>query len=74
MAEILDDQYKDDTPSITEELFQQDRKNLFDTYFTTLQDTTKQLWQYFFEEKSPKEIAIVTGYSEMYVRKKKARY
>ncbi|MBW1295743.1 RNA polymerase sigma factor [Aquimarina litoralis] len=71
MAEILDDQYQDDTPTISEELFQKDRQNLFNTYFVTLKDTTKQLWQYFFEEKSSKEIAFTMGYSETYVRKKK---
>lgn len=71
MSDILDDHYQDEAPLITEQLFQKDRKNLFNAYFATLQDTTKQLWQYFFEEKSTKEIATITGYSETYVRKKK---
>lgn len=71
MADILDDHYQDDTSLITEQLFQKDRRNLFNTYFATLQDTTKQLWQYFFEEKSTQEIVAITGYSENYIRKKK---
>ncbi|WP_298311671.1 sigma-70 family RNA polymerase sigma factor [uncultured Aquimarina sp.] len=71
MADLLDDDYEDNELIVTEQIFQKDRKNLFNNYFSTLQESTKQLWYYFFEEKSHQEIAIVTGYSEAYIRKKK---
>jgi len=71
IADILVEEQPDDKLIITEEIFQKDRKKLFHTYFINLQETTKQLWQLFFEEKSSQEIAIVTGYTENYVRKKK---
>ncbi len=71
MADILADEHPDDAPIITEQILQKDRKNLFQSYFNTLQDTTKQLWLNFFEEKSHQEIAINTGYTENYIRKKK---
>ncbi|WP_298546072.1 sigma-70 family RNA polymerase sigma factor [uncultured Aquimarina sp.] len=71
MADILTDEHQDNELIITEQLFQKDRRNLFNTYFTALQNTTKQLWLHFFEEKSHQEIAIITGYSESYIRKQK---
>ncbi|MDY8137237.1 sigma-70 family RNA polymerase sigma factor [Aquimarina sp. 2201CG5-10] len=71
MADILTDDFEDDQISITEEILNKNRKNLFNTYFSTLHGKTKQLWKLIFEEKSSKEIALETGYTEKYVRKKK---
>lgn len=71
MADIYADDINDDHVSVTEQLFQTDRKNLFYSYFSTLKDTTRQLWELAFEGKSSQEIAEYTGYTEKYVRKKK---
>lgn len=71
MADILADNFEDNQLTITEQITQKDRKSLFNNYFSSMQDTTKQLWNLFFEEKSTKEVSISTGYTEKYVRKKK---
>ncbi|WP_299247968.1 sigma-70 family RNA polymerase sigma factor [uncultured Aquimarina sp.] len=71
MADLLDNDHQDNELIATEQIFQKDRKNLLNTYFSNLQESTKQLWYYFFEGKSHREIAIIAGYSEAYIRKKK---
>lgn len=73
VPDIFIDDHQDKALIITERILQKDRKNLFYTYFSTLQDTTKQFWQLVFEGKNHQEIASITGYSESYTRKKKSK-
>ncbi|WP_160114602.1 RNA polymerase sigma factor [Aquimarina sp. AU474] len=70
MADLLTDP-KDEQITVCEQLTQKDRKHLFYSYFTTLQESTKQLWQLIFDEKSTEEIVETMGYTKKYVRKKK---
>jgi len=71
IADILADDFKDPQTAITDQIQQKDRKKLFNTYFSTLHTSTKQLWSLFFEEKNSKEVSLAMGYTEKYVRKKK---
>ncbi len=49
----------------------EDQEHLYRKYFLKLSITNKKILQLFFEGKSMKEIATITGYSEGYTRKKK---
>lgn len=48
-----------------------ERERLYRKYFSKLPKSTREIWYHFMEGKSAREIAIIMGYSEGYVRKKK---
>lgn len=50
---------------------EKEREHLYRKYFLKLSDACRELLQLVFLQKSMKEIAKVTGYSEGYTRKKK---
>lgn len=52
-------------------LIQEDQYCLFKKHYKKLSNSTQNIWKLSFEGKSTKEIAIQTGYTEGYVRKKK---
>ncbi|WP_299897850.1 sigma-70 family RNA polymerase sigma factor [uncultured Aquimarina sp.] len=54
-----------------EDLTNQERGNLYRKYFVSLSLACQQLLELVFEDKSMREIAEITGYSELYCRRKK---
>lgn len=56
---------------IISDITHNDQELLYQKYFLELTDPSKQVLSLYFEGKSMKEIALLTGYSEGYVRKKK---
>ncbi|MFC5048430.1 RNA polymerase sigma factor [Aquimarina hainanensis] len=57
--------------SLLADIENQEREQFYKKYFQQLSTDNKQLLYLFFEGKSMKEIAQITGYSEIYTRKKK---
>ncbi|WP_299440084.1 sigma-70 family RNA polymerase sigma factor [uncultured Aquimarina sp.] len=56
---------------ITNKIEEIEKEHLYRKYFYKLSNSSKQVLKLFFEGKSMKEIASITGYSEGYTRKKK---
>ncbi|MHA7058271.1 RNA polymerase sigma factor [Aquimarina sp. M1] len=69
--DLLIDQVQDYTGSIINALIQKDKEQLYHKHLSNLKDHHKNILQLFFEKKSMKEIANITGYTEGYARKKK---
>lgn len=65
---VLDNHIYDES-NIEDVLLKKEKKKLFDFYFTSLKDNTKQIWKLCFEGKNTKQIATNMKYSEAYVRK-----
>ncbi|WP_299243564.1 sigma-70 family RNA polymerase sigma factor [uncultured Aquimarina sp.] len=61
----------DPSDSIIDTLTKKHQQNVFNKHFDTLSNTNKSILRLFFEEKSNRDIANITGCSEGYTRKKK---
>ncbi|WP_298311011.1 sigma-70 family RNA polymerase sigma factor [uncultured Aquimarina sp.] len=69
--ELLTDGAIDPSDSVMDILTKKHQQNVFNKHFDTLSNTNKSILRLFFEEKSNRDIADITGYSEGYTRKKK---
>jgi len=67
----LIDKKEDDTQSVIDTITEEDQAGLFHKHLYNLNNKNRNILQLFFEGKSMREIAIITGYSEGYARKKK---
>ncbi|WP_299215540.1 sigma-70 family RNA polymerase sigma factor [uncultured Aquimarina sp.] len=69
--DIVDDLKLEDNTDIIKEIEQSEREKLFRKHFVNLNCKCKQILSLFLEGKSMREIGLITGHSEGYVRKKK---
>jgi len=67
----VDDLKLEDSTDIINEIEQSEREKLFRKHFVNLNCKCKQILSLFLEGKSMREIGLITGHSEGYVRKKK---
>jgi len=69
--DLLVRQEQDRSELIVNNLTQEDKEQLYYKHVSCLKDDHKNILQLFFEGKSMREIAMITGYTEGYTRKKK---
>lgn len=69
--EILVEKIEDQTVSVIDTMSQEDQQNIYQKHKTKLCTNSRQLLGLFFEGKSMRNIAGITGYTEGYARKKK---
>ncbi|WP_299441682.1 sigma-70 family RNA polymerase sigma factor [uncultured Aquimarina sp.] len=67
----IDDLKLEDNTNIIKDIEQSEREQLFRKHFVNLNCKCKQILTLFLEGKSMREIGLITGHSEGYVRKKK---
>lgn len=59
------------TPKVIEDIEQKEREHIYRKHFLNLSSTCRQVLNLLFQGNSMREIALITGYSEGYTRKKK---
>ncbi|WP_299218997.1 sigma-70 family RNA polymerase sigma factor [uncultured Aquimarina sp.] len=69
--ELLTDSAIDPSDSVMDIITKKHQQNVFNKHFDNLSNSNKSILRLFFEEKSNRDIADITGYSEGYARKKK---
>jgi len=69
--ELLLEKTIDPSASVTDLLTQKHQKDIYNNHFNKLSSRNQRILFMFFEGKSMKDIADITGYSEGYTRRKK---
>ena len=59
------------TPKVIEDIEQKEREHIYRKHFLNLSGTCREVLNLLFQGNSMREIALITGYSEGYTRKKK---